>query len=114
MTQRPGSHNLAGEVIVTGVKQRYQDARHAPNHAAFSNTTSAKAWNDEYGDDVGLTTAAYLESPHGVIYLATGGLEILSQNVDTTEGAGANGNIWARMIRPRLTSSCSSTTASSI
>lgn len=82
-----------GEQVAAGVKQRYLDALNAPNYTAFSNTTSAKAWNDEHGDDEGFTTAMSLESPHNAIHLAVGGIEIPSYNRNTTEGAGANGDM---------------------
>lgn len=85
--------NSSGKTIPAGVKQKFINCLKAPNYTVFSNRTSQTAWNDEHGDDDLFVPQVSLESPHDAIHLAVGGIEIPSYNRDTTEGAGANGDM---------------------
>ena len=75
------------------VYRRYQQCLRAPNYTAFSNTTSAAAWNrGSEQQDVVIS----LEDPHNDVHLAVGGFDNLARGKDKKESgikAGANGDM---------------------
>lgn len=71
-----------------GVYWQYVTCLKAPNYTAFSNTTSAAAWN---GDNKGSTVVA-LESPHNDIHLAVGGFDVPNEG-EFGQVPGANGDM---------------------
>lgn len=85
--------NSAGVPLKSGAIQWYKDCLNAPNYTVFSNTTSAKAWNDEYGDTKDYVQVVGLEKPHNVIHLACGGVQVPQQNATSPAAAGANGDM---------------------
>ncbi|RZS90704.1 tyrosinase family protein [Aquimarina brevivitae] len=70
-----------------GVYWEYKSCLEAPNYTAFSNTTSAAAWNEK---NSGIVTP--LESPHNHIHLAVGGFDIPNQG-SSGQIKGANGDM---------------------
>jgi tyrosinase len=77
-----------GAVIPTHVVDKYKKCLNAPNYTVFSNTSSRDQWNDNQPAD---QQVQCLESPHGAIHLALGGIQVPTQNVDMI--AGANGDM---------------------
>jgi tyrosinase len=67
---------IAGKIVPTGVKTKYEDCLHAPNYTVFSNTTSAQEWNANLRP--GEKPVVPLESPHNNIHLAVGGYDVPS------------------------------------
>ncbi|KAK3381229.1 hypothetical protein B0H63DRAFT_475126 [Podospora didyma] len=84
--------NDLGKKTRAGVGHNFEQCLLAPNYTVFSNTTSAKAWNDDHMDDPGFVPVEPLEDPHNQIHLAVGGFEVPSQG-DTDSYAGANGDM---------------------
>jgi tyrosinase len=83
-----------GDKVPTNVAQKFKDCLEAPNYTVFSNTTSAKQWNDDRMNPDGTPgagTAVALESPHNSIHLAVGGFEI--PDYDRSPIDGANGDM---------------------
>jgi tyrosinase len=82
-----------GQVIQTGVRQKYAQCLLAPNYTVFSNTTSAQQWNEDLfqGNTTG-SSVVPLESPHNDIHLAIGGFEINGLG-DFNAQSGANGDM---------------------
>ncbi|HMI82150.1 MAG TPA: tyrosinase family protein [Solirubrobacterales bacterium] len=72
---------IGGETISTGVHQAFVDCLGAPNYTVFSNTTSAKEWNDA-GPPV-----VPLESPHNKVHLAVGGFDVPNYHASVIPGA---------------------------
>ena len=70
-----------------GVYWEFKTCLDAPNYTAFSNTTSAAAWNEK---NSGIVTP--LESPHNHIHLAVGGFDIPNQG-SFDQIKGANGDM---------------------
>ena len=74
------------------VYQRYKNCLNAPNYTAFSNTTSAAAWNrgSKAADDV-----IPLEDPHNDVHLAVGGFDEVIEGQEQEFGIipGANGDM---------------------
>ena len=72
-----------------GIQAQYQMCLQAPNYTAFSNTTSAQAWNKENPG-----TVVPLESPHNDIHLSVGGFDVpgseSGQIADTNGDMGEN------------------------
>lgn len=75
------------------IYRRYQQCLLAPNYTAFSNITSAAAWNrGSQQQDVVIA----LEDPHNDVHLAVGGFDDLARGKDKQEDgikAGANGDM---------------------
>jgi len=66
------------------VHQKFIDCLSAPNYTLFSNTTSAKNWNDANKDAI----VTPLESPHNFVHLAVGGFDVPGvMNADVIRGA---------------------------
>ncbi|KAK4186211.1 hypothetical protein QBC35DRAFT_501904 [Podospora australis] len=84
--------NSQGKTIYAGVGKKFQDCLDAPNYTVFSNTTSAKAWNDDHMDEMGFKSVVPLESPHNSIHLAVGGFELPDQGSRNVI-EGANGDM---------------------
>jgi tyrosinase len=86
-----GSHVVInGKPFPTNVAQKFKDCLDAPNYTVFSNTTSAKQWNDDRMNPDGTPgpgTVVPLESPHNSIHLAVGGFEIPSYDRSPIDGA---------------------------
>lgn len=72
-----------------GIYWQYVQCLKAPNYTAFSNTTSAAAWNKENKTD-GITVP--LEAPHNDIHLSVGGFDVPGQG-EFGQIAGANGDM---------------------
>ncbi|EKE72416.1 tyrosinase family protein [Gallaecimonas xiamenensis] len=70
-----------------GIYWQFENCLSAPNYTAFSNTTSAAAWNKA---NKGLTTA--LEAPHNDVHLAVGGFDVPNQG-QAGQIPGANGDM---------------------
>ena len=69
-----------------GVYWQYARCLTAPNYTAFSNTTSAAAWQKNHAG-----TVVPLEAPHNDIHLAIGGYDV--GNSEAGQIAGANGDM---------------------
>lgn len=70
-----------------GIFWQFETCLNAPNYTAFSNTTSAAAWNKA---NPGLMVP--LEQPHNDVHLAVGGFDIPSQG-EAGQIPGANGDM---------------------
>ncbi|KAL2265952.1 hypothetical protein VTJ83DRAFT_5304 [Remersonia thermophila] len=81
---RLGQHDPPAP-LPAGVKDRYLRCLEAPNYVVFSNTTSAERWNDDLPPHSEVVVP--VESPHNMIHLAVGGIQIPSQNASTVQGA---------------------------
>ncbi len=74
------------------IYRRYQKCLKAPNYTAFSNTTSAAAWNrGSQQQDVVIP----VEDPHNDVHLAVGGFDVVIEGQEQEFGikAGANGDM---------------------
>lgn len=72
-----------------GIYQQFQECLFAPNYTAFSNTTSAAAWNNSNSG-----TVRPLEAPHNDIHLSVGGFDLPGPNGgESGQVAGANGDM---------------------
>lgn len=72
-----------------GIYRQFHDCLFAPNYTAFSNTTSAKAWNNSNAGHV-----TPLESPHNDVHLSVGGFDLPGPNGgESGQVAGANGDM---------------------
>ena len=91
-----------------GVYDLYQRCLDAPNYTAFSNTTSAAAWN--LTNDAMVVTP--LEEPHNDIHLSVGGFDLPGVG-ESGQISGANGDMGENNTAALIRSS-SSTTATSI
>jgi len=88
-------------VYPAAVADKYKACLDAPNYTVFSNTTSAKRWNqDDTGDHVNNPNepVVSLESPHNSIHLACGGFQVPPQPYQEpppnySKYAGANGDM---------------------
>jgi tyrosinase len=81
-----------GKTVQAGVGKDFEACLNAPNYTVFSNTTSAKAWNDDHMDDLGFAKVVPLETPHNKIHLAVGGFDVPGQG-DYDVYPGANGDM---------------------
>ncbi|KAK4159924.1 hypothetical protein QBC43DRAFT_220963 [Cladorrhinum sp. PSN259] len=80
--------------VDAGVGKKFEDCLKAPNYTVFSNTTSAKAWNDDHMDEQGFEVVVSVENPHNKIHLAVGGFEIPGGDQSFNVVAeGANGDM---------------------
>ncbi|KAK3988941.1 hypothetical protein QBC44DRAFT_292029 [Cladorrhinum sp. PSN332] len=75
-----------------GIGNDLENCINAPNYTVFSNTTSAKAWNDDHMDEKNFKAAVSLEQPHNKIHLAVGGFEAPNQS-NYNQYPGANGDM---------------------
>jgi tyrosinase len=83
---------LSGKIKIDGnwmgeVYSRFVHCLDAPSYTLFSNTTSAKAWNQAHG-----TKLVPLEAPHNYMHLAVGGFDYPGQG-DFSAIPGANGDM---------------------
>lgn len=70
------------------VAAMFADCLDAPTYTLFSNTTSAKAWNDAHPAEL----VVPLEKPHNSMHLAVGGFDVPGQG-SFSPIAGANGDM---------------------
>lgn len=90
----PGGADIPLSKIIGGIDKNYHTSLEAPCYTVFSNATSQGQWNKDH--PTALTQA--LESPHGEIHLAVGGINTPFQDADTTPSiqfiaADANGDM---------------------
>ncbi|KAK4221186.1 tyrosinase [Podospora fimiseda] len=85
-------NNYEANQFNAGVGHDLETCIDAPNYTVFSNTTSAKAWNDDHMDIQNFKAVVSLEQPHNKIHLAVGGFEAPTQS-NYNKYPGANGDM---------------------
>ncbi|MFB6456171.1 tyrosinase family protein [Chitinophaga sp. Hz27] len=81
---------IAERLKLGGVAKLFELCLDAPNYTVFSNTTSAKQWNNDHKTQV----IVPLEAPHNDIHLAVGGFDVPDLDPDSfSPYPGANGDM---------------------
>ncbi len=79
---------VKGKPIETGVRKKYRECLDAPTYTLFSNTSSARQWNNDHDPKPPIVP---LESPHNSVHLAVGGFD--GPGFDRSPISGANGDM---------------------